>query len=63
MIAERGLGVISDYMPPPISLAADYERIFEVVCKLGAQTEFAAVLREESCREVRNEHRSPIHHS
>ena len=43
--AERGVRVISDYLPPQVSRCAEYERIFELERKLGSLPEFAAVAR------------------
>jgi S-adenosylmethionine-dependent methyltransferase len=43
--AERGVRVISDYLPPKISRHEEYERIFELERKLGRRPEFAAVAR------------------
>jgi ubiquinone/menaquinone biosynthesis C-methylase UbiE len=43
--AERGVRVISDYLPPQISPNKEYERIFELDRKLGSRPEFAAVAR------------------
>ncbi len=43
--AERGVRVISDYLPPQISRHEEYERIFELERKLGSRPEFAAVAR------------------
>ncbi len=43
--AERGVRVVSDYLPPQVSRSADYERIFELEHKLGSRREFAAVAR------------------
>jgi hypothetical protein len=43
--AERGVRVISDYLPPQISRREEYERIFELERKLGSLPEFAAVAR------------------
>jgi hypothetical protein len=43
--AERGVRVISDYLPPQVSRSAEYKRIFELECKLGRRPEFAAVAR------------------
>jgi S-adenosylmethionine-dependent methyltransferase len=48
--AERGVRVISDYLPPEISRSADYERIFELERKLGSRPEFAAVARYTHCQ-------------
>jgi S-adenosylmethionine-dependent methyltransferase len=41
--AERGVRVISDYLPPQVSRREEYERIFELERKLGSRPEFAAV--------------------
>jgi S-adenosylmethionine-dependent methyltransferase len=43
--AERGVRVISDYLPRRISRSGEYERIFELERKLGRRPEFAAVAR------------------
>jgi S-adenosylmethionine-dependent methyltransferase len=43
--AERGVRVISDYLPPKFSRNDEYERIFELERKLGGRPEFAAVAR------------------
>ena len=43
--AERGVRVISDYLPPQIPRREEYERIFELERKLGSLREFAAVAR------------------
>jgi len=43
--AERGVRVISDYLPPKVSRREEYERIFELERKLGSRPEFAAVAR------------------
>ena len=43
--AERGVRVISDYLPPQISRREEYEQIFELDRKLGSRPEFAAVAR------------------
>jgi S-adenosylmethionine-dependent methyltransferase len=48
-IAERGVRVVADYLPPRISRTADYERIFELERKLGSRPEFAAVSRYTHC--------------
>jgi S-adenosylmethionine-dependent methyltransferase len=45
VIAERGVRVVSDYLPPQVSRSADYERILELERKLGSRREFAAVAR------------------
>ena len=43
--AERGVRVISDYLPPQVSRREEYERIFELERKLGTRPEFAAAAR------------------
>jgi S-adenosylmethionine-dependent methyltransferase len=43
--AERGVRVVSDYLPPRVPRTAEYERIFELERKLGRRPEFAAVAR------------------
>ena len=43
--AERGVRVISDYLPPQISRGEEYERIFELERKLGSRADFTAVAR------------------
>lgn len=43
--AERGVRVMSDYLPPKVSRAAEYKRIFDLERKLGRRPEFAAVAR------------------
>jgi S-adenosylmethionine-dependent methyltransferase len=45
VIAERGVRVISDYLPRSISRQDEYERILELERKLGRRPEFAAVAR------------------
>jgi len=45
LIAERGVRVIADYLPPRISRESEYERIFELERKLGSRPEFAAMAR------------------
>ena len=47
--AERGVRVISDYLPPSISRSDEYERIFELERKLGRRPEFAAIARYTHC--------------
>jgi ubiquinone/menaquinone biosynthesis C-methylase UbiE len=42
---ERGVRVISDYLPPQVSRREEYDRIFELERKLGTRPEFAAVAR------------------
>jgi S-adenosylmethionine-dependent methyltransferase len=48
-IAERGVRVLADYLPPRVSRTADYERIFELERKLGSRPEYAAVSRYTHC--------------
>lgn len=48
-IAERGVRVLSDYLPPRVSRSADYDRIFELERKLGNRPEYAAVARYTHC--------------
>jgi SAM-dependent methyltransferase len=43
--ARRGVRVVSDYLPPRVSLSAAYDRVFELERKLGRRAEFAAVAR------------------
>jgi S-adenosylmethionine-dependent methyltransferase len=43
--AERGVRVMSDYLPTRVSRIDDYERILELERKLGRRPEFAAVAR------------------
>jgi S-adenosylmethionine-dependent methyltransferase len=47
--AKRGLRVVSDYLPPRVSLSAEFDRIFELELKLGRRPEFAAVARYTQC--------------
>jgi S-adenosylmethionine-dependent methyltransferase len=47
--AERGVRVISDYLPPRVSRNDDYQRIFDLERKLGTRPEFAAVARYTHC--------------
>jgi S-adenosylmethionine-dependent methyltransferase len=43
--AERGVRVISDYLPPSVSRNNQYKQILELERKLGRRPEFAAVAR------------------
>ncbi|MGC2697596.1 MAG: methyltransferase domain-containing protein [Candidatus Angelobacter sp.] len=45
VIAERGVRIIADYLPPKVSRGEQYERILELERKLGRQAEFAAAAR------------------
>ncbi|MGA9966841.1 MAG: methyltransferase domain-containing protein [Terriglobales bacterium] len=47
--AERGIRVLSDYLPPSVSRNDEYQRILELECKLGRRPEFAAVARYTHC--------------
>ena len=47
--AERGVRVVSDYLPPRVSRKDEYERILEVERKLGRRPAFAAVARYTHC--------------
>jgi S-adenosylmethionine-dependent methyltransferase len=49
MIAERGVRVVADYLPPAVSRSAEYERILELERKLGIRPEFVAVARYTHC--------------
>ena len=44
-VADRGIRVLADYLPPKISRDADYAPIFELEHKLGSVPELAAVAR------------------
>jgi S-adenosylmethionine-dependent methyltransferase len=48
-IAERGVRVLADYLPPRVSRSADYERILELERELGSRPEYAAVARYTQC--------------
>lgn len=47
--AVRGVRVVSDYLPPRVSLSAEYEKVFELELKLGRRPEFAAIARYIQC--------------
>jgi SAM-dependent methyltransferase len=47
--AERGVRVLSDYLPSQVSRNVEYQRIFELERKLGTRPEFAAVARYTHC--------------
>ena len=49
VMAERGVRVISDYLPPKISRNDEYTKVFELERKLGRRPEFAAVARYTQC--------------
>ncbi len=60
--AERGVRVLSDYLPPKVSRSDEYQRIFELERKLGRRPEFAAVARYTHCLAHRadSNHASPV---
>jgi S-adenosylmethionine-dependent methyltransferase len=45
VIAERGVRIIVDYLPPQVSRSNEYDRILELEHKLGSRAEFAAAAR------------------
>ena len=47
--AERGVRVISDYLPPRVSRSDEYKRILQLERKLGRRPNFAAVARYTQC--------------
>jgi len=49
LIAERGVRVLSDYLPQQVSRSVEYDRILELERKLGRRTEFARVARYTHC--------------
>jgi S-adenosylmethionine-dependent methyltransferase len=49
VIAERGVRVLTDYLPSRISRSAEYERILELERKLSSRPEYAAVARYTQC--------------
>ena len=48
-IAERGVRVLADYLPPRISRSSEYARILELERKLGSRPQYAAVARYTHC--------------
>ncbi len=58
--AERGVRVLSDYLPSRISRNEEYQRILELERKLGRRPEFAAIARYRHCLAHRAD---PIHAS
>jgi S-adenosylmethionine-dependent methyltransferase len=56
MIAERGVRVLADYLPPRISRRSEYEQILALERKLGYRPQYAAVARYTQCvaRRVEN---------
>jgi S-adenosylmethionine-dependent methyltransferase len=49
LIAERGVRVVADYLPPAVSRNTEYQRILELERKLGMRPEFTAVARYRQC--------------
>jgi SAM-dependent methyltransferase len=49
VVAERGVRVISDYLPATISRNGNYEQIFELERELGKRPGFAAMARYTHC--------------
>jgi S-adenosylmethionine-dependent methyltransferase len=49
IIAERGIRVVSDYLPPQISREKEYKRIFELERMLGKRPEFVGIARYTHC--------------
>lgn len=49
VVAERGVRVVSDYLPARISRSDEYDRIFTLERELGKRPEFAAVARYTQC--------------
>ncbi len=49
VIAERGVRVLADYLPPQVSRSAEYERILDLERKLSSRPEYAAVARYAQC--------------
>jgi len=49
LMAERGICVLADYLPPRIPRCSEYARILELERKLGSRPEFAAVARYTHC--------------
>jgi S-adenosylmethionine-dependent methyltransferase len=47
--AQRGIRVLSDYLPPKVSRSDEYRQILELERKLGRRPEFAGVARYTHC--------------
>lgn len=45
IVGERGVRIITDYLPPKVSRDEQYQRIFELERKLGSRAEFVASAR------------------
>jgi S-adenosylmethionine-dependent methyltransferase len=55
LIAERGVRVVADYLPPHISRTSQYVRILDLEKKLGSRPEFTKVARYTHCLARRKE--------
>jgi S-adenosylmethionine-dependent methyltransferase len=53
-IAERGVRVLADYLPPQVSRSAEYDRILRLERTLGSRPEYATVARYTHCLARRN---------
>jgi len=49
LIAERGIRVLADYLPPRVSRSSEYEQILALEWKLGSRPQYAAVARYTQC--------------
>jgi S-adenosylmethionine-dependent methyltransferase len=47
--AQRGIRIVSDYLPPSVSREDEYDQIFELEHNLGKRPEFAVVARYAHC--------------
>jgi S-adenosylmethionine-dependent methyltransferase len=45
VIAERGVRIVADYLPPKVSRSQEYDRIFKLERKLAGRAEFVTVAR------------------
>jgi 2-polyprenyl-3-methyl-5-hydroxy-6-metoxy-1,4-benzoquinol methylase len=45
IVAERGVRIVADYLPPKVSRTDEYDRIFDLERKLGKRTEFVGASR------------------
>jgi S-adenosylmethionine-dependent methyltransferase len=59
LVAERGVRVVADYLPPSVSRDAEYQRILQLERKLGMRPEFAAVARYNQCLARREDPAKP----
>lgn len=53
VIADRGVRVVSDYLPPKVSRNDEYDRIFKLERKLGKRADFTAIARYTHCLALR----------